>query len=76
MLVNRWALTVSVEKTKAMCTTQAKQPPIPVLSQQDKDIIAFVETFQYLACQMNFDGDCTPDIMHSLDSMVFPGAFV
>ena len=32
--VAEWGLTLSVEKTEAMCTTQAKQPPIPVMPQQ------------------------------------------
>ena len=59
--------TLSVEKTEAMCTTQAKQPPIPVMAQQDKDKIAFVDTFEYLGCQIKFDGDCPPDILHRIE---------
>ena len=66
--VSSWGLILSVEKTKALCTTKPQQPPVPVVEYDGFDHVQFEQSFEYLGCDIKFDGDCSVNIFSNINS--------
>ena len=62
-------------KTKALCTTQPQHSPLPVLEHDGFDHVQCEQTFEYLGCDIKFEGDCTIKLISNINSArkAFPG---